>query len=313
MGAEELRRHLELVVLHPVDVALQRIDLAIVGEHAEGLGEPPGRKGVGRVALMKYGERRDEALVLQIGIKIRELLGEEHALVDQRARRQRTDVEILDRGFPHALLDPPPAKIKPPLQRFHVEFVADVEHDLLDFGTGGVRFFADDRNVDRNLAPAIEIEAKAQDLGFDDGAAGFLRAVIGSRQEYLADADGPALELAAGALDMDAEEILRHLQMDAGSIARLAVRIDGAAVPHGLERFDGADDDFAARIAVDRRHQAHAAGIMLLVGRIGMRRGEFLRIGDVAGDLDFAVVPWRVVAHMHYSAASAVRATLPSR
>ena len=197
--AEELRRHLELVVLHPVDVALQRVDLAIVREHAEGLGEPPCGEGVRRIALVEDGEGRDETLVFEIGIEIRELFGEEHALVDERPRRQRADVEILNGRFAHALLDAPPAEIKPALELFHIELVAHVEHDLFDLRTRGVGLLADDGDVDRHLPPAIEIEAEAQDFGFDDGAAGFLRVVIRARQEDLADADGAALELCRSA------------------------------------------------------------------------------------------------------------------
>src|ERR671927_67546 len=52
-----------LVALHPVDVAAQRVDLAVMGEDAEGLRERPGREGVGRVALVVDGEARHEARV----------------------------------------------------------------------------------------------------------------------------------------------------------------------------------------------------------------------------------------------------------
>src|SRR3546814_13697931 len=68
-------------------------DLAVVGEDAEGLLQAPGREGVGRVALVEHHEIRGEAVVQQIGIERRELLGEEHALVDDRAAGQRADVE----------------------------------------------------------------------------------------------------------------------------------------------------------------------------------------------------------------------------
>ena len=36
--------------------------------------------------------------------------------------------------------------------------------------------------------------------------------------------------------DMLAEEILRDLDVDAGAVAGLAVGVDGAAVPDGLQR-----------------------------------------------------------------------------
>ena len=74
-----------LVALHPVDVAQDGVDLAVVGEHAERLGQLPVREGVGRIALVEDREARDEALVEQVGIEGRQMLGEEHALVDDRA------------------------------------------------------------------------------------------------------------------------------------------------------------------------------------------------------------------------------------
>ena len=83
---------------HPIDIAAQRIDLAVVGDHPIGMGERPGRKRIGREALMDEGERRLEPPVAQILEIIAELGGEQHALVDERARRQRHRIEA--RGAP---------------------------------------------------------------------------------------------------------------------------------------------------------------------------------------------------------------------
>ncbi len=47
-----------LVALHPVDVALQRVDLAVVGEHAERLGQLP---GAGRCWSNSAGDRSRSA------------------------------------------------------------------------------------------------------------------------------------------------------------------------------------------------------------------------------------------------------------
>ena len=88
--------------------------------------------------------------------------------------------------------------------------------------------------------------------------------------------------------DLGAEEILRHLQMDARAVAGLAVGVDGAAMPDGLQRFDGARHDFAARLAVDGGDEADAAGIVFLIGRIGVAVFQLLRIGDEAGDFFLA-------------------------
>ena len=59
--AEQFRIDARLARRHPVDVAAQRVDLAVVGDHAIGMREPPGREGVGGEALMDQRERGLEA------------------------------------------------------------------------------------------------------------------------------------------------------------------------------------------------------------------------------------------------------------
>ena len=71
--AEQLRIDARLARRHPVDVAAQRIDLAVMGDHAVRMGEPPGREGVGGEALMHQRQRGLEARVEQILVIGREL------------------------------------------------------------------------------------------------------------------------------------------------------------------------------------------------------------------------------------------------
>ena len=92
--------------LHPVDVALQRVDLAVVGQHPERLRQPPLREGVGGIALVIDREGAFEPLVHQVGVEGRHLLGQHHALVDDRPARQRTQVHPLDARRRRRLLDP---------------------------------------------------------------------------------------------------------------------------------------------------------------------------------------------------------------
>ena len=83
---------LGLARAHPVAVALHRVDLAVVRDHAERLGERPRRERVGRVARVHEREPRREALVAEVGVERLELQRRDHALVDQRAGRQRREV-----------------------------------------------------------------------------------------------------------------------------------------------------------------------------------------------------------------------------
>src|SRR3546814_14683464 len=86
-------------------LSADRIDLTIMGEGAEGLGQPPLRKGVGRIALVKDCDPAFEQLVREVGIEFGEALGEEQPLVDDRAARQAADIEIGDLRRDHLFLD----------------------------------------------------------------------------------------------------------------------------------------------------------------------------------------------------------------
>ena len=188
--AEAVMLEPRLVALHPVDVAQERVDLAVVRQHAERLGQLPLREGVGRIALMEDREARGEALVQQVGIEGRQMLGQEHALVDDRAAGERADVELGDVLGQRRLLHAPAQDVELLLELAVVEpGVAAADQDLLDLGPRGVGLLADHRDVDRHLAPAQDGVAEAQDLGLDDGAAALLRAEVGARQEHHADGD----------------------------------------------------------------------------------------------------------------------------
>ncbi len=81
--AYDLGGHVVTAGRHPVEVAAQGVDLAIVGDHAEGVGQVPGREGVGGKALMDQGQGRLEQRVMQVPIIGPHLVRQEHTLVNQ--------------------------------------------------------------------------------------------------------------------------------------------------------------------------------------------------------------------------------------
>ena len=109
--AEEIRLAHRLARVHPVDVAAQGVDLAVVRDVAVGMRERPRRERVRAEALVHQRERRLDVRIHQIGEHRLDLIGDEHALVDQRVRRQAGDVEIFlvgarDRQLVDRVLDP---------------------------------------------------------------------------------------------------------------------------------------------------------------------------------------------------------------
>ena len=79
---------------HPVAVALQGVDLPVVGEVAVRVGEGPAREGVGREAGVHQGQRALEALVAQIREKDVHLWRREHPFVDHGTRREGGEVGV---------------------------------------------------------------------------------------------------------------------------------------------------------------------------------------------------------------------------
>ncbi|MBG9885011.1 hypothetical protein ABE10_00105, partial [Bacillus toyonensis] len=103
--AQELRLELRLTRTHPVAVASDSVDLAVVGEHAQGLGERPGGEGVGRITRVHDRKLRGEALVLEVRIERLQLERGHHALVPEGARGECHEVgaELVPRALPQSV------------------------------------------------------------------------------------------------------------------------------------------------------------------------------------------------------------------
>ncbi len=64
------------------------------------------------------------------------------------------------------------------------------------------------------------------------------------------------------------------------AIARLAIGIDRAAVPHRFQRIDGGLHDTAVRLSIDRSDKADAARVGLAVGPVHAMFGEVSALVD---------------------------------
>ncbi len=71
---------------HPVLVALDGVDLAVVGDVAVRVGERPRRERVGGEAAVHQQQGALEALVVEVVEELRQLRRRQHPLVDERAR-----------------------------------------------------------------------------------------------------------------------------------------------------------------------------------------------------------------------------------
>ncbi len=148
--AEQVGAQDRLARLHPVDVPLERVDLAVVGGHAVGVGEAPAREGVGGEARVDDGHRRLHQRVAQVGVEVRELRGGEHALVDDGPRREAGEGDLGGLELDGAADDEELA-----LERVGVERLgAATDHELADRRHRLVGDAATVAGVDGDLARA---------------------------------------------------------------------------------------------------------------------------------------------------------------
>jgi len=103
VAADELGFEQRFAGTHPVAVAADRVDLAVVRDVAVRVRERPRRERVRREAAVYQADRTGEAHVGEVGEHRTKLVGGQHALVDQRPRGQRREVQ-LDLGLAGAPL-----------------------------------------------------------------------------------------------------------------------------------------------------------------------------------------------------------------
>ena len=281
--AQHRRLHHALARAHPVEVALDGVDLAVVRDHAVRVRQRPLGEGVGREALVHERERGDDARVLQVLVVLADLVGQQQALVDDGAAAHAWHVVLaavrelqrLDRAR-RGLAD----HVELALQRVRHDHVrAAADEDLPDD-----RLLQPHRRrhrhvgVDRHVAPAD------QHLPFRlDGALQFLHARQ-PRRLLLRQEDHAHAVLARGRqLDPllghgGAVVLVRNLDQDARPVAHQLVGTHRAAVVEVLENLQALLDDAVGLLPLDVGDEADAAGVMLaarVVQALRMRRRAF--------------------------------------
>ena len=265
--AEQVRGHRGLPRRHPVVVAAQRVDLAVVGDHPVGMRQRPGREGVGGEALVHQRQRALEVRIVQVGIIGDELVGEEHALVDDGAAGDRDRVVA---GEPALLArvdrvrDRLAQDVEPPLELgLGLDLLAAADEHLLVHGLGRLDRFAERRVVGRHVAPAQQRHALALDhLGID--VADHLPPIRIARHEQLADRVFARIgQREAEPVRLLGEELVRDLHQDAGAVAGARIGADRAAMLEIAQDGERVLDQLVGLAALDVGNEADAAGILV--------------------------------------------------
>src|SRR5262249_6707049 len=161
---KELRLEQSLPRLHPVDVAAQRVDFAVVRDVPEGMCEGPTRERVGAETLVHDSERRNNARVAEVRKIDLDLFGGQHAFVNQGSRREAREVE-LRRG----LFDTLANQVELSLEVVDaLDIPITAYKDLLENRFDGLGALADRGIVSSNVSPSENRLARAPDGRFND-------------------------------------------------------------------------------------------------------------------------------------------------
>ena len=266
---EERRGDDGLARLHPVDVPAEGVDLAVVRQGPERMGQRPRRQHVRREAAVDEGERRLEGLLREVGIVGGQLRRRQHPLVDDRARRHRAEVEArraLDR-LPHQ----PGAVLardeQPPLEVVLGAAAHRPAHDhLLHQGLARERGGAEGRVVGGHDAPAEDVELQlaqrpGERVSHPDVGSGVLR------QEALPDRVAPRLGQGDPEPRADLqEEGVGELRLKPRSVSGLLFRAAGAPVVQVQEDLDPLANDVVGLDVLQVGDEADPASVVLEAG-----------------------------------------------
>ena len=208
---------------------------------------------------MDQRQRRVDPLVLQVGEERRQLVGDQHPLVDERACRQAGDVAAFVVEPADRVLDPLAQHERAALQVDPRGAVA-LDEDLAERRHGGQRLRAQHRSVRGHVTPPEHAQALLDHDVLDgrDHACG--RGGV-RRQKH---EPGRVAALGGQAEVHDApEEPARHLDQDPGAVARVGLRAARPAVVQIAQGLDAGAHDVVASVALHVHDERHTARIVL--------------------------------------------------
>ncbi len=245
--------------LRPATIALDGVDLAVVGEHAERVGERPARQRVGREALVEHDRAGGQLAALQVREEAAELVRQHHALVADRIRGEGGDVEV--GVFAQLLFAAATGQEQRQCEAGIILANPGIDEHLLDARQRVARQLAADAVVGRYLAPASDLAAHRFHLRLQLRAAG-LRSVGVMRQEYQAGGETRGGG-DAGFAGQQFQERIGAAQQQAAAITGQAIGGDTATVGHARKRGDGGINQQARWLIVELGDHAKSTGIAL--------------------------------------------------
>ena len=287
--AEQPRAQHRLARVHPVLVAPESVDLAVVDQVAVRVRPLPAREGVGAEAGVDEDDGRFEERVRQVGVVALDLAGGQHPLVDDGAAGNALEVEILAARPAAAVAD----LVAGPLAD-DVELALEVElpgqlgaggdEQLPDAGLAGARRVPEIGLAGGHVAPAQDrLPLFGGDL-LEPLLAGAAIGFVGGQEQHGDAVAAPLRQVHPLPGQLVPEEAVRYLGEDAGAVAGVDLAAAGAAVVEIAQHLERLLHDAVGRVPPDVCDKPDAAPVVLVFGVIeALGRGQegvFHRSGD---------------------------------
>ena len=263
--AEERASQERLAGLHPVDVAVEGVDLAVVRDVVVRVRTFPAREGIRREARVDEREGGVHRLVGEVGEVLTDLFGHKHALIDDRAAGEGAGVvELVLAGAADLVVS---------LLAQDEEFAFEVlvggaigwatEEGLADDRFAGDGGLAERRVVDGHGAPAEDRETLSLGEVGEGGFGGRTDLGVWGDVEHTHAVVTRLREVGGAVLR---EEPVGQLEQDARAVASVDLAAAGASVVEVHQDGEGLLDDIMRTLALHLANEADAAGVMLKLG-----------------------------------------------
>ena len=253
---------------HPMLVAEERIDLAVMCDVAERLGNPPVGQRVGRVALMEQRQRRDGLGVCQIGIEAAQLRSHHQALVDDSRVGHRNDVRLAGRIVRIRFAQRTILRVGTATRQIHAAPILVVrdsrwpcKQHLLNARQLTERPATEHGRIGRYDTPSDDIQPGSLRSRFENESATLGRVLV-HRQEDHGQAEIDIAEIRPSQTrQVVSQDRIGNADRDSSAIPRIRIGVDGATMGQADDASNGLLDEFVCRDPVKTSDESCTATI----------------------------------------------------
>ncbi len=253
--------------MHPVDVAAQGIDLAVMGQQMVRVGPVPAWEGVGGETGVYQSQSRDHLGITQVRIKLVHLHRHQHPFINDGAGRDAGDIpELIHTGVADlmdgTLIDDIQLAVEGQLVAGSTRCQKQLAHHrfarLGGITKGGV--------IGRHIAPAQQLDPLFLQDPLHHMAGAVAVRSVGRGKDH-----GHPVAAGLGQFDSQrgadlAQKTIRHLQQNTCAVTGIGFAANRTAMIQVSQNGQGLPDDLMGGIPFDIGNKTNTTGIVLELG-----------------------------------------------